>query len=319
LKEHATDESEGVENLLLWLGANNALGTVVGLNIWQTPNDPNNRPHVLPHVEREAAGWTLWHPADFAAEYAELLDRVDEAMSQNVYPDWKIFVGTVPAVTIAPLAKGVGPTYQVTRKNTTTGEEETYVYYKYYVYFLFEEDLVHRNDGLYLTFEDALHIDDCIREYNATIRTLIEAKNVKHRKERYHVVDVFQAFQDIAVKRNAGRVKYDFPDYFNFAYPKVDTRYYHADRDGRLRRGGLSGLDGVHPSAIGQGLLAHEFLKVMKAAGVVDGGVSLDWKAIFESDALYSDPITIMQEIYEHSWLAEKILSLVRTFRRSRS
>ena len=73
LKKHTTDENEGVENLLLWLGANNALGTVVGLKIRQTPNDLDQRPHLLSHEEREGAGWTLWHPADFEAEYAELL------------------------------------------------------------------------------------------------------------------------------------------------------------------------------------------------------------------------------------------------------
>jgi hypothetical protein len=79
----------------------------------------------------------------------------------------------------------------------------------------------------------------------------------------------------------------------------------------------LSSLDGVHPSAIGHGLLAYEFLKVMRDAGVVDD-VQLDWDAIFKSDRLYSEPIIIMQEIYQHTWLAEHLLSLIRTFRRSR-
>jgi hypothetical protein len=315
LEEHANNPDEGVENLILWLGANNALGTVLGLKVSQTPNDPNLRPHLLAHEQRE--GWTLWHPDDFRAEYAEFLDRVDTAMRRNANPDWNVFVGTVPPVTIAPLAKGVGPTYRITRKNGATGEDETSVYYKYYVYFLFDEDLVHRNDGLYLELKDALHIDDCIREYNSAIRALVEAKNADHRTKRYHIVDIFQMFQDIALKRNAGEVKYDFPEYFDFAYPKVDTRYYHADPDGRLRQGGLSSLDGVHPSAIGHGLLAYEFLKVMGEAGIVDN-TQLDWEAIFASDRLYSEPITIMQELYEHTWLAEKLLTLIRTFRRAR-
>jgi hypothetical protein len=314
LEEHAANPDEGVENLILWLGANNALGTVVGLKVKQTPNDPSRRPHLLKHEERE--DWTLWHPDDFKAEYAEFLDRVDAAMKQNTNPNWNVFIGTVPPVTIAPLAKGVGPTYHITRKNSTTGKSETSVYYKYYVYFLFEEDLVHRNDGLYLTLEDALHIDDSIREYNATIRALVEAKNADHQQKRYHIVDIFRMFQDIALKRNAGEVRYDFPEYFNFVYPKVDTRYYHADSNGRLRQGGLSSLDGIHPSAIGHGLLAHEFLKVMGEAGV--DHTQLDWRTIFENDKLYSKPVTIMQEIYEHTWLAEKVLSLLRTFRRSR-
>jgi hypothetical protein len=308
LEKHATDSEEGVENLILWLGANNALGTIVGLKITPTPNDPNRRPHELTHREREDAGWTLWHPEDFEAEYSVLLNKVDEAMQRNTYPDWNVFVGTVPPVTVAPLAKGVGPTYPITRKNAVTGEDETFLYYKYYVYFPFEEDLVRRGDGLYLTFYDALHIDDCIRKYNETIRTLVEAKNAHHQGKRYHVVDLFQMFQDLALKRNAGQVKYDFPEYFDSVYPKVDTRYYHADPDGRLRQGGLSTLDGVHPSGIGHGLIAYEFLKVMEQAGVVNSA-NLDWGAIFESDRLYSDPIVLMQEVYEHSWLAERCSS----------
>jgi hypothetical protein len=145
----------------------------------------------------------------------------------------------------------------------------------------------------------------------------VEAKNADHQEKRYHIVDIFQMFQDIALKRNAGEVKYDFPEYFDFVYPKVDTRYYHADPDGRLRQGGLSSLDGVHPSAIGHSLLAYEFLKVMREVSVVDN-IQLDWEAIFESDRLYSEPIIIMQELYEHTWLAEKLLSLIRTFQRSR-
>ena len=316
LKEHATNPDEGVENLVVWLGANNALGTVVGLKVNPTRNNPGERPHTLTHEERAAKKWTLWHPDDFRAEYTEFLDRVDDAMSQNTNPDWKVFIGTVPPVTIAPLAKGVGATHPITRPNSS-GQLETSLYYDYYVYFLFDEGIVRRNDGLHLYMSEAVQIDDYIRAYNSTIRELAEAKNVNHGSERYHIVDIFQMFQDIAIKRNAGQVKYDFPEYFDTIFPTVDTKYYHADPDGRLRQGGLSSLDGVHPSAIGHGLLAREFLETMRAAGVVDDA-DLDWRAIFESDRLYSDPIIIMQEIYQHTWLAEKLLALIRTFRRSR-
>jgi hypothetical protein len=55
----------------------------------------------------------------------------------------------------------------------------------------------------------------------------------------------------------------------------------------------------------------------MREAGAIDH-TQLDWEAIFKSDRLYSEPIIIMQELYEHTWLAEKVLSLIRTFRRSR-
>jgi hypothetical protein len=303
LAEHAG--GEGVENLILWLGANNALGTVVTLQINQTPNDPQNRPYELPHADRARINWNLWHPADFEADYRQLLEKVDGAMRRNER-DWRVFVGNVPLVTIAPLAKGVGPTTEIERDGKKS------VYFKYYTYFPFEEDDVRERDILYLTLAEALHIDDCIRAYNRTIKRLLDEKNEEHRAEndaagRYHLVDTCGVLESLAFKRNAGQVEYDFPDYFDFVYPRVDTKYYHADRHGRLRQGGLFGLDGVHPTAIGQGIVAREFLEVMKRSGVnVDA--ELDWPGIFASDRLYTEPISVMHELYNKDWLAKYLL-----------
>jgi hypothetical protein len=109
-------------------------------------------------------------------------------------------------------------------------------------------------------------------------------------------VDTCGTLESLAFKRNAGQVEYDCPDYFDFVYPRVDAKYYHADRRKRLRQGGLFSLDGVHPTAIGQGTVAHEFLKVMKQAGVAVGG-SLDWPAI-----------SVMHELYNKDWLAKYLL-----------
>ena len=162
-------------------------------------------------------------------------------------------------------------------------------------------------DIIYLTLAEALHIDDCIRAYNRDISRLLEEKNKEHPKRRYYLVDTCGILESLAFKRNAGQVEYDFPDYFDFVYPRVDTKYYHAERRKRLRQGGLFSLDGVHPTAIGQGIVAHEFLKVMKRAGVALGG-SLDWPVIFESDALYSNPISLMHELYNKDWLAKYLL-----------
>lgn len=306
LAEHAA--GEGVENLILWLGANNALGTVVSLRIRQTPGNPTDPPHEMPHTTRAEKGWNLWHPRDFEAEYRELLEKVDAAMSRNTHDDWSTFVGTVPLITIAPLAKGVGPTTRIKRDGATS------VYYKYYTYFPFEEDDVRGEGVAYLTLQDALHIDDAIRAYNAAIKKLVAEMNAKVSEregasvERYHVVDTCEALRRLAFKRNAGDVEYDFPAHFDFVYPKVDTKYYHADTRGRLRQGGLFGLDGVHPSAIGQGLIAHEFLKVMKKAGKVPEDADLNWPEIFAGDELYSDPIPTMHELYDKDWIAKHLI-----------
>ena len=299
------------------------------LSIQQTPNNSDRALLHKSHNDREE--WNLWHPDDFAAEYEELLDRVDEIMCSNQHEDWHVFVGTVPLVTIAPLTIGVGaptvidvePDYKKPTEaieadckesikvplHTEQGNRES-VYYKYYTHFFRDEEAVVKTDRGYLTMFDVLHIDDCIRQYNRTIKKLVEKKNQKLSKQRYRIVDISKGLQDIAFKRNAGKVQYKFPDYFEFCYPRVDTKYYHADAQERLRQGGLFSLDGIHPSAIGHGLIAYEFLKVMKEADVVEH-TDLDWPQIFASDTLYQKPIPIMRELYQNKQLAEFVIDRI--------
>jgi hypothetical protein len=293
-------ETEGIENLVVWLGANNCLGTVIGLKIHQTPNDPARRPHTLSYFERDAMGWNLWHPDDFKAEYQELIRRLKLALARNRAGKCKVFIGTVPLVTIAPLAKGVGET------TTVNGD----VYFKYYTYFPFDEDFA-RKTSVQLNLSDALHIDECIRSFNKTI------KDATKDEADFQVVDICDALKRMAWKRNNGNPTYQFPSYFDYVYPKVDTKYYHADADGRLRQGGIFSLDGVHPTAIGHGLIAWEFLKVMSKANVLGADPDgVPWAEIFRRDSLYSSPIRLMREIYQHQSLAEHVVRLVKCFRR---
>jgi hypothetical protein len=72
-------------------------------------------------------------------------------------------------------------------------------------------------------------------------------------------------------------------------------------------QGGLFSLDGVHPSAIGQGLLAHEFAAVMKAAGVAFAR-DLDWSRVVRSDSLSWKPLNLIQEAFQHPELAALFL-----------
>jgi hypothetical protein len=304
VRHHAI--SEGIENLIVWLGSNNALGTVMGLSIRQTPNDGTN---LLSLSRQQRETWNLWHPHDFAIEYTEFLNRLDAILQLNRAPYCNVFIGTVPLVTIAPLAKGVGPTTTI-QVDTDFGTQEEYIYYKYYTYFFREEDALRNAKKGYLTMMDALYIDNCIRQYNQTIKQLVVEKNKQSERSRYHIVDTSRALQEIAFKRNAGQVKYKFPESFKFQYPPVTTKYYFADQQGRFKQGGLFSLDGIHPSAIGQGIIAYEFLKVMKQAGVVEQ-INLDWDAIFKSDSLYSSPIPLMHELYENDQLAELLVGWI--------
>jgi hypothetical protein len=327
--------ADGVENLILWLGANNALGTVVNLRINQTPNKLHaaGRPHEYGHVKRAMFRWNLWHPDDFRADYELMIDEVDRIMQNNLAKDWKVFVGTVPLVTIAPIAKGIGETTEVDIKKYENGKFQNAksMYFKYYTYFPFEEDFAIET-GKYLTMQDAVHIDNCIREYNRIIFEKVAALNAangkgkKNAKDRYFVVDTSKALDDLAYKRNNGQPPYELPDALKFLYPPVNTKYYHAGTDGKLKQGGLFSLDGVHPTSIGHGILAREFLKKMIDAGVklVDDpdargdDTGLRWNGpggILESDLLYSQPLKNMQEIYGKDGVASLALRIIDSIR----
>jgi hypothetical protein len=332
LRRHA--EGEGVENLIIWLGANNALGTVISLSINQTPNDGVNLPEEMDHLTRDKVRkWNLWHPADFKREYEMLLRKVDEIMQNNKAKDWKVFVGTVPIVTIVPLAKGVGPEAEINIERPVIAPDGTCdevadksLYFRYYVWFPLDEDVV-QEGGItpYLTIHDAIHIDESVRRYNRDIAELVRDLNEAHGyqpqegegdPQRYYVVDLADAMQRMAWRRNQANPTYEFPEYFKFAYPKVNTKYYYVDARGKLAQGGLISLDGVHPSAIAHGLIAHEFIKVMGDDAGVEFTNELDWPSIFANDRLYSQPITLMQWLYEHEELAERVLDVIQLFRR---
>ena len=310
-------EEPGVENLILWLGSNNVLGTVLSLQPEQTKVVDGKWPHELPHIDREKQGWNFWHPDHFEAEFTELATRVDALMRNNPSGvDWKVFVANVPHVTIAPLAKGFGPKTQY--EDTRDGRKKRSVYYKYYSYFFIREKDIHAGLWPFLTQHRARSIDLAINAYNESIRKTLARMNKEHKsrggRQRYFLVDANRALSDMAWKRNNGSPTYELPPTLAYMDPPVNTKYYHATRAGQLVQGGLFSLDGVHPTTIGQGLVAYEFLKKMQEAGIKDaaGRVvdpnGLDWPTIIAHDRLYSDPVGLMSEVYEHG----DLMNLVR-------
>jgi hypothetical protein len=331
LKYH--HQTEGVENLVLWLGANNALGTVLDLKIIQTSIDGSafaGGAESVDYAKRARERWNLWHPEDFRVEYQYMIDKVVQIMQDNKHGiDYKIFVATVPLVTIVPLTKSVGGPQDremikviewfVDEKNPSPMDVKElskeslneYSYGKYYPYFPFADNFEITQPHLNLS--QVLHIDNTIRKYNRIIQEIVANANKKIKSKRFYLVDISAALSKMALKRNSYNPDYEYPDFFKYAYPKVDTRYYGTTRKGEIMSGGIFSLDGVHPTAIGQGLIAYEFLKVMKKAGSYSGNPenSIDWNNIFRSDTLYSQPLKITSEIYDNislkKWLFEII------------
>jgi lysophospholipase L1-like esterase len=327
LKYH--HETEGVENLILWLGANNALGTVTNLKINQTSPDGtafSKGPEKVSYQERLDKDWNLWHPEDFRAEYKFMLRKVIDIMEKSPKKgDYKVFIGTIPLVTVCPLIKAVESygrndikveEWIVNPSNPaptdidqlSDAKAAPVSYGKYYPYFLFEDtfDITLRH----LNQRDVLHIDNCIRKYNRIIQEIVVEANQEVKAKRFYLVDLATALNKMALKRNHYDPSYEFPDYFKYSHPRIDSRYYGVTRDWVIKAGGLFSLDGVHPTAIGQGLIAYEFLKVMKIAGV-HTEKDIDWKEIFKSDTLYSSPIGLLGEIYDNAefkeWIYKRI------------
>jgi hypothetical protein len=104
-----------IENLIVWLGANNCLGTVVRLKIRET-GDESTAPN---------SQYTLWKPTAFAKEYDRLAREIQSIGAKNVY------VGTVPHVTIPPVTRGI-------MKNRGRLPESR-TYFDFYTYFFIKD------------------------------------------------------------------------------------------------------------------------------------------------------------------------------------
>ena len=80
------------------LGGNNALGSVVHLDVRWTPPDYLD---ASPRRRLDTKGaFNVWQPAHFQAEWALLVEQLERIAARHV------ILATVPQVTIAPIARG---------------------------------------------------------------------------------------------------------------------------------------------------------------------------------------------------------------------
>jgi hypothetical protein len=272
----------GIENLIFWLGANNALSTVTQLRVqWSRASDLLLSPHI------QTAN--LWRPEHFRTLLERIAPKIEAIAAQRV------FIGTVPHVTIPPISRGVSPGLDDARARSSDG------YYEYYTHFWIWDDEFEKAPERfsYLTREDARLIDRTINDYNAMLKA--EAQ-----KRGWYVVDICQLLDNLAFRRQAGETRYSFPPAMLAAFgrnPKTknwvsaegekvpDTRFLRIMTEGSQTRymGGLFSLDGFHPTTLGYGLVAEEFLNVMKRAGTAIQR-PLDWDAIVAADTLLTAP-----------------------------
>ncbi len=255
----------GIETLIVFLGSNNALASVTSLRVvWS-----GDRYKDL----RGKSGYTVWRPKHFASEFAEVVERVKLIKARHVI--WC----TVPHVTIAPVARGVG-------RKMSIGSQ----YFPYYTRPWIDDASFDASRDPHITGAQARAIDIAIDAYNTGIEDTVRSARGEQRD--WYLLDIAGLLDRLAARRfiedpNARPswwTPYPLPPALNALRPVPDSRFITSDGNGGRASGGLFSLDGVHPTTIAYGLIAQEMVNIMRLAGVefYHGG-----------GALRTDPVTV--------------------------
>jgi hypothetical protein len=279
-----TNEGDGIETLIVLIGSNNALGSILTFNVvWSGPGyddmTTNDR-------------YTVWRPIHFKAELDQLVAQVKKIRARHVI--W----GTVPHVTIAPFARGLDIKVKPGSR-----------YFPYYTLPWISEKEFDRNKHPSITEQEARAIDSAIDQYNDYITDAVRQGRNEGRDwylfETAGLLDRFASRRYI--KDPSARPswwdkvggQYQLAPELQALSPVPDSRFFTSDATGR-KTGGLFSLDGIHPSTIGYGIMAQEFIKIMQLAGVKfyqsdgkterTGEIKVDFKRLIALDTLISKP-----------------------------
>ncbi|WP_244929019.1 hypothetical protein [Nocardioides sp. W7] len=302
-------DDEGVESLVVVLGSNNALGSVLSLvPEWTPPGYAKLTP-----AERAEArqGCNLWRPSAFRADWADLVAQLRTIKAQHVV------VATVPSVTIAPIARG---THRKVRPDSR--------YFPYYTRpWVTDDDFDPKHDP-HLTEEEVRAIDSAIDSYNETIIASVQA--ARRDGLDWYLFDMGGVLDRLAVRRYINSpwarptwwTPYELPAALQRLDPVPSTRFFRSGPTGRTD-GGLFSLDGVHPTTIGYGILAQEVISILRTAGVEfrdrhgaprPGPITVDFDRLLRADTLIGNPPTsITSSLGLLGWLDER-LDWVTTF-----
>ncbi|HKS43816.1 MAG TPA: hypothetical protein VJT49_01645 [Amycolatopsis sp.] len=281
-KDTATDN--GIETLVVFLGANNALGSITQLRVaWSGPNYTDL-------VEKK--NYTVWTPTHFIAELAQVVAKVKAIGARHVI--WC----TVPHVTIAPLARGVG------ESKIATGSR----YFPHYTRPWIDDEHFRPARDQNLSDKQARAVDTAIDMYNDAIQhTVHDARAGTDGTVRdWYLLDVAGLLDRLASRRfmedEDARPDwwepYPLPDALQSLTPTPDSHFLASDDSGARASGGLFSLDGVHSTTIGYGILADEIIKIMTLAGVsfpdANGNArpdpAVDFERLIRHDTLVRTP-----------------------------
>lgn len=274
-------EDGGIENLIVCLGHNNMIAAITDLKlIWSEDDNleifPGRRTH------------TVYRPEHFEQQYRKMAEKVSKL---DVH---RVFVPTLPYVTIPPVCRGVNSDLSSKRLG----------YFDYYTRFWVWDEDFDPDKHSYLTKDEAIQLDLTMDEYNAIIKKVADEYG-------WTVVPMAKNVAGMARRRLGGELVRDFPkglaealkNQENTAHlvdedgdVKLSTDYIRLNKNGKLYKGGIFSLDGLHPTTIGYGLMANVYLKAMAKAGV-KFQQPINWKEVVAEDSLVSNPPKLLAEL----------------------
>lgn len=279
----------GIETLVVMLGANNALQVVTQLKVVWTD--------AAYAKTRDPSGYTVWDPQHFRDELDAVRAAVEKIDARHVI--W----GTVPHVTIAPIARAVGV------EKAGLGSR----YFPYYTRPWITDAAFDPEQDAALTENEARAVDAAIDLYNEAICDLVASARSGSPARDWLLFDLAGLLDRLATKRYERDpsakpdwwTPYPVPAALASLEPPLNTVFLTADGHGGRRTGGWFSLDGIHPTTVGYGLIADELMSIMRGAGVhfrrPDGSprpdpVRVDFDRLREHDSLITTPPQLINE-----------------------
>jgi lysophospholipase L1-like esterase len=296
----------GIETLVVFIGANNALGSITSLSVkWSGPGYDT--------IAGKRA-FNVWQPSHFQAELDQLTRELSSIKARHVV------LATVPHVTIAPIARGVASKVAPMSR-----------YFPFYTRPWISDAQFDSKDDPKVTENQARAIDAAIDQYNDAITQAVRRARGEGRD--WYVLEIAGVLDRLAARRYfddpSARpdwwTPYELPPALATLDPKPDSRFFASGPKGRTQ-GGLFSLDGVHPTTVGYGIIAQEVINVMRLAGVKFyygdyrdrashesptervGPISVDFERLVRLDTLVAHPPqSLTSDLKLVGWLDETL------------
>lgn len=272
-----TGTGDGIETLIILIGANNALGSILTFKVVWSGDKYQDM--------KENDHYTVWRPIHFKAELDLIVQEVNSIKARHVI--W----GTVPHVTIAPFARGIG-------RKLAPGSR----YFPYYTLPWIDDKTFDPAKHPHITGQQARAIDNAIDQYNEAILEVVRAG--RQQGKDWYLFEAAGLLDRLASRRYIEDptakpdwwTPYPLPPALQALNPVPNSQFFKSGAQGRTQ-GGLFSLDGIHPTTIGYGIMAQELINIMRMAGVqfFDGNGlphpgDIDFNRLIQIDTLISSP-----------------------------